>query len=184
MEPLIALVVVTTVLFAIGAAGVRALTPWVVPVRFGLAAMFTMTGIVHFVGMRDELIRMVPPILPAPGLLVTVTGLLELAGAAGLVYRRSAAVSAAALTVLMLAMYPANVYTAREGITTATSDELPYRTAMEVVFLAATVAVVAHDRHARTVAHRELAGSATTSADASTDAADSSFPPRDPAGVS
>jgi uncharacterized membrane protein len=73
--------------------------------------------------MRDELVRMVPPSLPAPGLLVTVTGLLELAGVAGLVLRRTAAVSAGALTILMLTMFPANVYAAREHVTTATSDE-------------------------------------------------------------
>ena len=151
MEPLIALIVVTVVLLAAGAAGVRGLSPWVVPLRFGLATMFLMTGLAHFVGMRDELVRMVPPSLPAPGLLVTVTGVMELVGVAGLVYRRTAAWSAGALTVLMLAMFPANVYAAEEHVTTATSDELPYRIAMELVFLAATVAVVAHDRHARTV---------------------------------
>jgi hypothetical protein len=39
------------------------------------------------------------------------------------------------------------------------SDELPYRIAMELVFLAATVAIVAYDRHARIVARRELARS-------------------------
>jgi uncharacterized membrane protein len=161
VEPLIALIVVTVGLLVAGAAGVRALRPWVVPLRFGLATMFLMTGLAHFVGMRDELVRMVPPSLPAPGLLVTVTGVMELVGVAGLVYRRTAALSAGALTLLMLAMFPANVYAAQEHVTTATSDELPYRIAIELVFLAATVAVVAHDRHARTVERRHLALSGT-----------------------
>jgi uncharacterized membrane protein len=51
--------------------------------------MFTLTGMAHFVGMRAELIDMVPPALPNPGLLVTVTGALELAGAAGLLIPRT-----------------------------------------------------------------------------------------------
>ena len=87
MEPLVVLVLVTLVLLAAGAAGVRPLRPPVVALRGGLAAMFVLTGAAHFVGMRAELISMVPPGLPAPGLLVTVTGLLELAGAAGLLGR-------------------------------------------------------------------------------------------------
>ncbi|MGG3623207.1 hypothetical protein ABES25_06540 [Bacillus gobiensis] len=49
--------------------------------------MFVLTGVIHFVGMREELISMVPPTLPNPGLIVTITGLLELAGAVGLMLR-------------------------------------------------------------------------------------------------
>jgi uncharacterized membrane protein len=55
-----------------------------VALRGGLAALFTTTGVAHFVGMRAELISMVPPELPEPGLLITITGVMELAGAAGL----------------------------------------------------------------------------------------------------
>jgi hypothetical protein len=77
VEPLITLVAVTAVLLVAGALGVRALRPWPVALRGGLAAMFTLTGVVHFVWMREELIAMVPPALPAPGLLVTITGVLE-----------------------------------------------------------------------------------------------------------
>ena len=90
MAPLLVLVVVTLVLFVAGAAGVRRLRPWPVALRGGLAAMFVLTGVTHFVGLRQDLINMVPPALPAPGLLVTVTGVLELAGAAGLLWRRLA----------------------------------------------------------------------------------------------
>ena len=74
MEPLITLVVVTAAQLVAGAAGVRSLRPWPVAVRGGLAAMFTLTGLAHFIGMREELIAMVAPTLPAPGLLVTITG--------------------------------------------------------------------------------------------------------------
>jgi uncharacterized membrane protein len=144
VEPLVTLVVVTTVLLAAGAAGVRRLRPWPVAVRGGLAAMFTLTGVVHFVAMREELIAMVPPALPAPGLLVTVTGVLELAGAAALLSHRAAPWAAGGLAALLVAMFPANVHAALEG----TGTPLLPRTAMQLVFLAATLAVVAH--HART----------------------------------
>ena len=94
MEPLIVLLSVTGGSAALSAAGISRLRPWTVPVRYGLATMFAMTGVAHFVGMRDELVAMVPPSLPAPGVLVTITGVLELAGAAGLVYRRTSVAAA------------------------------------------------------------------------------------------
>ncbi|OLT26963.1 hypothetical protein BJF83_19825 [Nocardiopsis sp. CNR-923] len=147
MEPLITLVGVTMALWVAGALGVRRLRSWPVALRGGLAAMFTLTGVVHFVGMREELIAMVPPALPAPGLLVTVTGVLELLGAAALLWSRTAPWAAAGLTALLLAMFPANVHLALTATDLAAHQELAPRTAMQAVYLAGTVAVlVAHTR--------------------------------------
>jgi uncharacterized membrane protein len=151
MEPLVALILVTAVLAGAGMAGVRRLKPPMVALRGGLAVMFTMTGTAHFVGMRAELVSMVPPSLPAPELLVTVTGVLELAGAAGLLWARTAPWAAAGLAVLLVAIFPANVYAAREEIATAAIDQLLPRTVMQVVFLAATVAIPLH--HALALKH-------------------------------
>ncbi|MEV6230455.1 hypothetical protein AB0L88_21610 [Saccharopolyspora shandongensis] len=156
MAPLIILLVVTLALLVAGAVGVRGLKPWPVAVRGGLAAMFVATGIAHFVGMREQLISMVPPALPAPGLLVTVTGILELVGAAGLLWHRTAPWAAGGLGLMLIAMFPANVYAALEGILTAADDQLVPRTAMQVVFLAATVVVVVH--HVRARRSRGVAG--------------------------
>jgi uncharacterized membrane protein len=150
MEPLITLVAVTAVLLGAGALGVRALRPWPVALRGGLAAMFTLTGTVHFVWMREELIAMVPPALPAPGLLVTITGVLELAGAAGLLLHRPAPWAAGGLAALLVVMFPANVHAALEG----TDTPLLPRTLLQVVFLAATLAVVTYYVRARRVPAR------------------------------
>ena len=124
MEPLIALVAVTTTLAVIGAAGVRSLRPLANPLRFGLAVMFAMTGTAHFVGSRDELVAVVLPALPNPPLLVTLTGVAELVAVGGLLQRRTAARTAARLTVLLIAMYPANVYAATEHLSDAFADRL------------------------------------------------------------
>ena len=141
MEPLIALVVVTLILRTAGAAGIPRLRAWPTALRGGLAAMFVLTGTAHFVGMRAELIDMVPPILPAPALLITVTGVLELAGAAGLLWSRTAPWAAGGLALMLVAMFPANVYSALAGVTTSAMDELVPRTLMQVVFVAATLTV-------------------------------------------
>ena len=153
MTPLFVLIVVTVTLRAAGAAGVRRLRSWPTALRGGLAAMFVVTGGSHFVGMREDLISMVPPALPEPGLLVTITGVLELAGAAGLLWRRTAPWAAAGLAVLLVAMFPANVYAALEGLTLngAPAMALIPRTLLQALFLAATLTVLApHLRHWRT----------------------------------
>ena len=142
MEPLIALVGVTLALRIAGAAGVRRLRPWPVALRGGLATMFVMTGMAHFIGLRAELISMVPPAMPNPGLL-------ELAGAVGLLLPPTAPWAAGGLTALLVGLFPANVYAALNGITTSPEDALVPRTLMQLVFLAATVAVLASSARGR-----------------------------------
>lgn len=151
MAPLIALVVVTSVLLLAGKVVQGLSLP--VALRGGLAVMFVLTGGAHFVGLREELIAMVPPFLPAPGLLVTVTGVLELLGAAALLWTRTAGWSALGLTAMLIAMFPANVYKALNG-PVPWDDQLVPRTLMQVVFLAATITVARH--YLRHVSERSL----------------------------
>ena len=146
MAPFVILTVVTLALLVAGMLGVSRLRPWPVAVRGGLAAMFTATGVSHFVGMRDVMIEMVPPDIPAPGLWVTITGVLELAGAAGLLWKRTAALAAGCLSLLLLALFPANVHAAREGVLTAWDDQLLPRSILQVVFLAAVVGMLVAER--------------------------------------
>ncbi|GIJ77331.1 Uncharacterized membrane protein [Micromonospora phaseoli] len=143
MAPLIALVAGTVLARLAGLAGVTALDGWHPALRVGLALMFVLTGTAHFAGRRRDLVAMVPPRLPRPELLVTVTGVLELVGAVGLLVPATARWAAAGLAVLMLAMFPANVSAARRGLTLAGRPVTPLgiRTVLQVVFLAAAVAV-------------------------------------------
>jgi uncharacterized membrane protein len=102
-----------------------------------------LTGFAHFAPpLRRDLLAIVPPRLPAPGDLVTITGLLELLGAVGLLLPVTRVAAAVCLLVLMLAMFPANVYASRmPNPPKSMTTRLPLRTAMQVVFLAAAVAV-------------------------------------------
>jgi uncharacterized membrane protein len=143
MAPLITLLAVTLLLLAAGAAGIRPLRSWHTSLRGGLAAMFTLTGTAHFNGMREDLIAMVPPALPYPELLVTLTGVLELLAAAGLLHRRTAPWAAGGLTLLLVAMFPANVHAALAELMVngEPATALLPRTLMQLVFVTATVAV-------------------------------------------
>ncbi|ORW30815.1 hypothetical protein AWB91_17685 [Mycobacterium paraense] len=143
MAPLIALLLSTIAARSIGWLGVAYVNNWIASIAVGLAAMFLLTGFSHFAPpLRRDLIAIVPPRLPAPGYLVTLTGLLELLGAVGLLVPATRVAAAVCLLALMLAMFPANVYASRmpdppKSMTT----RLPLRAAMQAVFLAAAVAV-------------------------------------------
>jgi uncharacterized membrane protein len=141
MTPLIVLIGMFLVLLAAGRLGVRSLRDWRLALRGGLAAMFLLTAWAHFGAPRGDLVRMVPPFFPAPELLVALTGVLEIAGAIGLLVPRLAPVAAAGLALLLLAMFPANVYAAREGLTLggAPVTALGPRTLLQVVFLVAVL---------------------------------------------
>jgi uncharacterized membrane protein len=99
---------------------------WSGSLRFALASMFCFTAAAHFVPRgRVEMVRMVPPRLPRAGLLVTITGILELLGAAGLLVPGLARASAYALIALLVAMFPANVHAARMRLTVAGRPATP-----------------------------------------------------------
>ena len=143
---------VTTLTF-IGAAVVLQRRPRhaaVLALRGGLATLFLITGTTHFVVLRADLIAMVPPALPAPELLVTVTGVLELLGAVGLLVRGTAGWAAGGLALLLLAMFPANVHAASAGLSLGgePATALLPRAAMQVVYLAAALTVAAAMRRA------------------------------------
>ncbi|RFU83867.1 DoxX family membrane protein [Streptomyces triticagri] len=146
MEPLITLIAVTALLLLAGHPGrVRGVTRLrgrpVAALRGGLAAMFVLTGIAHFAGMRAELVDMVPSAFPAPELLVTLSGIAELAGAAGLLWAPTARLAAGGLSLLLVVVFPANVHLAAGG-DVPWYDELGPRTVTQIIFLAATLTVL------------------------------------------
>jgi uncharacterized membrane protein len=143
MAVVVSLVLGTLAARLIGWLGVDYVDSWPRAAAVGLAVMFMMTGVAHFVpAMRRAMIAIVPPRLPAAGLLVTITGVLELLGAAGLLYPPTRVAAAACLFGLMLVMFPANVYAARmPNPPKSMTSRLDVRTAEEIVFLAAAVVV-------------------------------------------
>jgi len=102
---------------------------WAGALRYALTAMFTFTALSHFLPRsRPDLVRMVPPRLPKADLLVTMTGIVEFLGAAGLLMPSLVRASAYALIALLVALFPANIYAARMRLLVGG------RPAMSVVF--------------------------------------------------
>ena len=143
MAPLITLLAGSIAARIVGWFGVDYVDTWVKAIAVGLAAMFVLTGVAHFVPpLRDNLIAIVPPQLPGPALLVSITGVLEFLGAVGLLVPVTRVAAAVCLLLLMLAMFPANIYAARmPNPPKSMTTQLPLRTAEEIVYLAAAVMV-------------------------------------------
>ena len=139
MVPLIVLVVVILVARAAGQLGVPGVWDWAAATRVGLAVMFFFTAAAHFNSMRPDLIAMVPPFVPNPGLMVTFTGICEILGAIGLLVPRTRRIAALALILLLLAVLPANIYAVQAGVTLRGAPPTPMipRIALQLVFIAA-----------------------------------------------
>ncbi|UVI35386.1 DoxX family protein [Brevibacterium spongiae] len=153
MAPLLFLLTTTLAVYVFGRAHPWAarhgLGTWPTAFRFGLAVMFTVTGISHFVGMREELIAMVPPWAPGAAALVTLTGVFELLGAVGLLVKPTRLWAALGLGLMLIVMFPANIHLALTGDDLPWEDELLPRTALQIVFLAAVLIVLVPELRAR-----------------------------------
>lgn len=143
MIPIIVVLTVFAVLRTAGALGVTGLRDWRLCLRWAMAVMFLVTASGHWGSRRAELVAMVPPLFPNPELLVTLTGLAEIAGAVGLMIGRTSRLAAACLAVLLVAMFPANVHAAQQGLTLGGKPvtPLPLRTFVQVSLVAASVAL-------------------------------------------
>lgn len=142
MLPFLVFVTTTLLLRLAGLAGMHPLDNWTTCLRAGLALMFLLTASAHWGKRRTDLIAMVPPVFPHASLIVTVTGVLELLGAVGLLLPWTAPAAAVCLAILLAAMFPANVHAARShlGIGGAPATPLPLRTLLQVVFITALFA--------------------------------------------
>ena len=77
--------------------------------RYVLAFLFFSAGLLHFL-TPAPFVRIVPPYLPAPLLLVYLSGAAEIAGALGLLLPTTRRLAALGLLVLLVAVFPANIY--------------------------------------------------------------------------
>jgi uncharacterized membrane protein len=88
------------------------MTPRTLGLRLGLAFVvlwFGLGGIAHFAFTRIEE-RIVPPYVPWHHATVLVTGVFELLGALGLLFKRTRRAAGWGLFALTIAVTPANIY--------------------------------------------------------------------------
>lgn len=127
----------------IGAFGVPGFGSWQAALTGGLVLMFLMGAVGRLGPQRAGLIAMVPNRLPRPDLIVAATGILEAAGAIGLLLPPTHRLAALCLAALLVAVFPANVKAARSSAAPAGRPTTPLvpRAVVQAVYLAACLAV-------------------------------------------
>jgi uncharacterized membrane protein len=138
MLVLIVLLAAWLVFRAIGAAGVYVLASWQHSALYALALMFVFTATAHFNTMKHDLAQMIPSSFPRPLLIVYITGVLELLGAAGLVLPQFRRLAGICLIALLVGMFIANVNAAQRGVTLRGKPPTPLwlRAPMQILFIA------------------------------------------------
>ncbi len=79
-----------------------------VVLRFLAAALFIGAGVDHFYN-AEFFRRIVPPMLPAAGLLVALSGVADITGGVGLLIKPLRQVAGWGLILLLIAVFPANI---------------------------------------------------------------------------
>ncbi|WP_240623406.1 DoxX family protein [Brumimicrobium aurantiacum] len=77
-----------------------------------MSALYCIAGILHFVKPKPY-IKIVPRYIPYPKLMVYISGLFELIFGIGLLFEVTQSFSAVGLILLLIAVFPANIYMAK-----------------------------------------------------------------------
>src|SRR5262245_46094422 len=99
MVPFVVLISLFSLLSVVGHFAFPVSFGWWTSLRLALAGMFLLTASAHWGKRRADLIKMVPPAFSRPDLLVTITGVLEILGAAGLILPMFAGYAALGLSL-------------------------------------------------------------------------------------
>ena len=83
--------------------------------RVLFASVFLGVGPFHFI-QPQAFTRIVPPFLPAPRLLVAISGACEILGGLGMLWEPTRPWAAWGLIALLIAVFPANIYMAMRGM--------------------------------------------------------------------
>jgi uncharacterized membrane protein len=141
MIPFVVMLVSFLLFRTLGFAGWEYVNDWVISLRFAVAVLFLVTASAHWGKRRADLIAMIPPGIPNAPFMVTVTGLLEIAGAILILIPATTALASAGLALMLAAMFPANVYAANHHLSLGGKPVTPIgpRTMLQIVFLAAVL---------------------------------------------
>ena len=83
--------------------------------RLATGFAFIFTGFSHFLA-PDKFMEMMPSFLPAPMFLIYLSGFFEIVGGIGLMISKTRRLAAFGLVLLLLAVFPANIYVALNNV--------------------------------------------------------------------
>ena len=133
--PLVLLVLTICAFFVVSRDGYAQFGVAQVVLRVVVALPLVASGVLlHFL-KTGVTASVIPPVFPARTLLAVLTGIFEIAGGVGLFVpevRRSAALW---ISILMVAIFPANIFAAGQVVDGLRFPGVPVRLAMQVVYI-------------------------------------------------
>ncbi len=137
MVSLFVFVISFLLLRGVGLLGVEQLSSWRTAGRGALVIMFLFTGTSHFTSMKYDFAAMIPAPLPNDLWVIYLSGVFEIAGAVGLLIPRTRKLAGICLVLLLVALFPANVYAALSEVPLRGEAATPLwiRTPMQLLYI-------------------------------------------------
>lgn len=119
-------------------------TSWVTSLCYSIATILCVTGVSHFTALRFDMLQMLPPPVPREMWVIYATGVLELLGALGFVYKRTRVLTGYCLIAFLICVFPANIYAVIHDVpfNGRAPTPLPLRTAIQVVLIGLIYCVI------------------------------------------
>lgn len=134
--PLLLLVLTIVAFFAMGRGHYADFGVSQVVLRVLVALPLVVSGVLlHFFRMSVTA-SIIPPVFPARPFLVVLTGVLEIAGAISLFVPRLRRAAAFWIAIMMVAIFPANIFAAGKVVGGLQFPSVPVRLAMQIAYVA------------------------------------------------
>jgi uncharacterized membrane protein len=132
---LLVLIAVVVLFFALGRGRYTQFGGAQVALRVLVALPLLISAIaLHFM-RTNEATAMLPPIFSAPGIWVIATGVLEILGAVGLFVDRARRGAAFWIAIMMILIFPVNVFVAGQTFAGLQMPSVPVRLTMQVIYI-------------------------------------------------
>jgi uncharacterized membrane protein len=133
--PILLLTFTITAFFGIGRGRCADFGFFQIVIRVIAALPLLISGILLHFFRATSTASIIPPLFPAPLLLVFITGIFEIVGAIGLFVPRFRRTAALCIAIMMVAIIPANVFAAGRTIEGLPMPGIVPRTAMQLVYI-------------------------------------------------
>ena len=132
--PILIVSMVIPAFFALGQRGFVPFGWWQIALRVLMVLLLLGAAVDHFFSPQ-LFVSIIPPVFPDRYALVVLSGAFEAAGAIGLLLKAVRRPSALCLALLMVAVFPANIYVAGRAAGGLQMPGVAARSAMQMVFI-------------------------------------------------
>jgi uncharacterized membrane protein len=128
------LATVTALFFGLARGGFRSLGMAQRILKVLVALPLVGSGVAHL-ATPAAMAQIIPPFFPARVLLVVLSGIAEFVGAGGLFLRRTERLASLGIALLMIMVFPANIYVAGQTVDGLYMPTVPVRLLMQMIYI-------------------------------------------------